>query len=83
MSTTTVRLTRETHVALREIASKEQKSIQAVVEKLVDDYRRRQLLEDGNRGYAALRQDPAAWAAELEERALWDTTLLDGLEDGE
>jgi hypothetical protein len=31
--------------------------------------------------YAALRADPDAWAEELAERALWDTTLMDGLWD--
>lgn len=33
-----------------------------------------------NAQYADLRNDPVAWAQELEERALWDATLADGLE---
>jgi hypothetical protein len=31
--------------------------------------------------FAALRADPEAWAEELAERALWDNTNADGLED--
>lgn len=81
MATTTVRVTTETHGALSEIASNENKSIQAVLENLVYEYRRRQMFEETNRAYAALRADPVAWAAELEEQALWETTLMDGLED--
>lgn len=49
----------------------------------LDVRRRRELLEQANRDYAALRADPEAWQAELAERALWETTLLDGLEPEE
>ena len=83
MLTTTVRLTKETHFELRQIAQKEGQSIQVVLERLVSDYRRRAMLEEGNRGYAALRQDPKAWAEELAERSAWENTLSDGLKDGE
>jgi hypothetical protein len=31
---------------------------------------------------ARLRRDPVAWAEELEERRLFENTLMDGLEDG-
>ena len=83
MATTTVRLTRETHLELRQITQKEGQSIQTVLDRLVSDYRRRTMLEEGNRAYAALRQDPKAWAEELAERTAWDNTLSDGLKDGE
>ena len=83
MPTTTVRLTKETHLELRQIAKKEGQSIQAVLERLVSDYRRHAMLEEGNRAYAALRQDPEAWAEELAERSDWENTLSDGLKDGE
>ena len=33
--------------------------------------------------YKALKADPDVWALELEERAEWDATLMDGLEDEE
>jgi bifunctional DNA-binding transcriptional regulator/antitoxin component of YhaV-PrlF toxin-antitoxin module len=47
-----------------------------------DEYRR-QFLDEVNRGYAALRQDPDAWEAELAERATLDATLLDGFDPDE
>jgi len=34
-----------------------------------------------NAAYARLRADPVAWAEELEERRLFENTLMDGLED--
>ena len=36
-----------------------------------------------NAGYAELKKDPEAWAEELAEEALWDRTLMDGLEADE
>ncbi len=80
MSTTTIRVTPETHDILRTLAGHENTSIQAVVHKAVSEYRRRQILEQGNVAYAALRADPAAWAEEMKERQAWEATLADGLE---
>ena len=82
MSTTTIRVTPETHDTLRALAGQENVSIQSVVHRAVSEYRRRRVLTQGNAAYAALRADPAAWAAELEERQAWEATLADGL-DGE
>ena len=39
------------------------------------------LFEKGNRAYAEMKKDSKKWQEELEERALWDCTLLDGLEN--
>lgn len=49
-----------------------------ILEKAVEEYRRARFLEEANQAYAALRADPEAWQAELEERAAWDATLADG-----
>jgi hypothetical protein len=39
--------------------------------------------EQLNAGYAELRADAAAWAEHEADRALWDVTLLDGLDRDE
>lgn len=44
---------------------------------------RQRLLAETNEAYAALRADIKAWKEELQERALWDGTLADGLESGD
>ena len=80
MLTTTIRVTPETHDTLRALARQENVSIQSVVHRAVSEYRRRRILAQGNAVYAALRADPAAWAAELEERQAWEATLADGLD---
>ena len=33
-----------------------------------------------NEAYLRLRNDPKAWQEELEERRLWEATLLDGID---
>lgn len=47
----------------------------------IDPQRRQQVLAEINQGYAALRADAEAWQAELAQRAAWEATLQDGLED--
>ncbi|GBF35339.1 programmed cell death antitoxin YdcD [Desulfocucumis palustris] len=53
--------------------------MQTVLDKAIENYRRKCFLEEANRAYEALRNNPEAWKAELNERAEWDVTLNDGL----
>lgn len=81
MSATTIRVSRETHRILRELAKEANVPIGEFLKGVVGDIQRRRLLAEANAAYAALRNDPEAWAEEQRERALWDSTLTDGLED--
>jgi predicted transcriptional regulator len=65
---------------LAELSASSGKSIQAVLEQAIEQYRRQQFLEAANQAYIALRNNPEAWQEELEERLAWDVTLEDGLE---
>jgi hypothetical protein len=56
-------------------------SLSSTLEKAVETLRRQTILEETNRAYAALRSDPKKWREEQEERAAWEATLADGLED--
>jgi hypothetical protein len=47
----------------------------------MDDEQRKRFLEGLNDDFARLRRDARAWNEELEERAAWDATLADGLEE--
>jgi len=79
MSTTTIRVSARTHDMLRELARTAGASMQEVVERAVEQYRRQRLLAATNAAYAALQADPAALRALKEEQAAWDVTLTDGL----
>jgi len=77
----TVRVREETHKALREISEESGLSFAEVIAQAVDTLRRQRLLEQSNEAYARLRREPRAWATEQQERALWETTLLDGMDE--
>jgi hypothetical protein len=76
----TVRISDNSRTILRELAAKEKTSMQAILDKALESYRRQIFLTEVNKAYAALRQDPKTWALVEKERAEWDATLGDGLE---
>lgn len=77
----TVRIRPETHEKLQRLANETGQSMLVVLDQAVESLRRQRLLQETNRAFAALRSDPKAWQAELEEREQWDATLRDDLED--
>jgi hypothetical protein len=79
MKTTTVRIEERTQETLKTLAAESGTSMQEVLARAVEAYRRQHLIDQTNAAYAALRRDPAAWQAEQAERAAWDATLSDGL----
>jgi predicted transcriptional regulator len=78
-----VRVTDNTWKTLREIATQAGESMQVILEKAVEDYRRKILLEEANKAYLALKNDSEAWQGEKKERLEWDETLKDNLEENE
>lgn len=81
MVSTTVRVSKETREALRELAEQSGEPMHRVLAKAVEAYRRQRFWEQTNAAYAALRADPEAWQEELQERRDWEATLADGLEE--
>ena len=79
MGYTTVRVSETTRELLRKLAAREGASMQAVLEKALEAYRRREFLDGLNRAYATLRADEGQWADLEDERAAWDVTIADGL----
>jgi 3-dehydroquinate dehydratase len=51
-----------------------------LLEVAVDLLERDRFLDSANAAYAALRDQPEAWAQEQEERAAWEVTLSDDLQ---
>jgi hypothetical protein len=80
MSSVTVRINEECREILRQLSTSSGESMQAVLERAVEQYRRRVFFEQTNAEYARLRKDRAAWAEIEKEREEWDAALGDGLE---
>ncbi len=77
----TVRISPETRETVQRIARESNESMQSVIAKAVEEYKRYLLIERTNEAFAALRVQPKRWAEELEERRLWNATLNDDLEE--
>ena len=74
-----VRISLRAHDLLRQIAEEEKQSMQSVLDKALERYRREKFLRAANADFEALRSDPVAWKEELHEREIWEHTLADGL----
>ncbi|MFP3905351.1 MAG: hypothetical protein ACLFWB_13990, partial [Armatimonadota bacterium] len=81
MDATTIRIDRDTHRQIKDLAAERGCSILQVVRELVKRERQERMLQETNEAYAALREDEHAWAQEQQERAAWDATLGDGLDE--
>jgi len=83
MSTPTIQITAAGHQMLRELAEQTGQTMMDILDKALDDYRRKLFFEGLAADYAALKADPEAWAEELAERQQWEATLMDGLDPDE
>ncbi len=81
MSSSTVRISKESNNILREIAAQEKKSLQTILDAAIEEYRRHRFLQEANKAYSVLKENPKNWKVELEERKQWETTLSDGQRD--
>jgi hypothetical protein len=81
MASTTVRVSEHTHQLLRQLAAASGEPLQKVIERAVESYRPKQFFAEFDAAYERLRADPVAWEEERAERAEWDATLADGLDD--
>jgi hypothetical protein len=77
--TPNIRISRHAHDVLSEMAAQDNASMQAILDKAIEYYRRERFLHAANADYAALKRDKKAWERELAERDLWEGTLTDGL----
>ena len=74
------RISEPTREVLRKLAEESGESMQAILDKAIELYRRQRFLEESNRAFEALRANPEMWKTEQAEREVWDITLADDLE---
>ncbi|HOC93230.1 MAG TPA: toxin-antitoxin system protein [bacterium] len=76
-----VRINNETKRTLEELSRKSGEPMLNVIDRAIEEYRRRVFLEETNAAYAKLKNDGKASGEYDRETAEWDSTLMDGLED--
>lgn len=81
MGSTTVRVTKKTWEALRETAGRTGMTMQEILEKSIEEYRRKRFLEETNNAFQLLKESPAQWEEEINERRLWDQSFADAPEE--
>jgi predicted transcriptional regulator len=75
-----IRISSRSKTALQELAKRQGKPMQAVLDEAIECYQRDKFLDEVNAAYGRLRADPKAWKEELAERQIWDRALRDGIE---
>lgn len=75
------RISSEDHQMLQSLSAQTGKPHAKIIHEALETYRRKALIDSANIGFAKLRENKVEWEAELAERKLWDSTLVDGLED--
>jgi len=79
--TTTVRIKADTHALLSQLAAETGETMQDVLARALESYRRQLILAQTNAAYAALRENRSAYKTLEDERGAWDSALLDGLDE--
>lgn len=81
MASQNVRISEASHQALQQLARLEGRSMQAVLDTALNEYRRKKFWLDTNAAFRRLSRSQRAWKQEQAERTLWESTLLDGAEN--
>jgi hypothetical protein len=81
MSTmTTIRVPTATHDRLKRLANQQSRPIELVIDKLLDDYEKREFFAGLGEDFARLRTDADSVKDYEDEVAVWDAMLKDGLD---
>lgn len=76
-----VRISKNAYDKLNKLEVEIGASKQVIIEQALDKLMRENLIKRANKAYEKLKSNPQAWQEELEERATWESTITDGLED--
>jgi len=77
----TIRIPESAHAVARRHAEANNRTIGEVIAEAIERYDEEQWWAEVHAGYARLRADPVESAEYDAEMALWDSTLVDGLEE--
>jgi hypothetical protein len=81
MATVTIRVPQATHQRLRQLSEKRGRPIGEIVDEAARKLEDADFWAEVDASYVRLYDDPAARAEYEAELALWDSTLMDGLEE--
>jgi predicted transcriptional regulator len=83
MESVTVRIPTQLRDVLKAMAEQMNQSMQDVITRAVENYRRELFFAQANEAYARMMADPVQKAEHEAELREWDGTLMDGLDPDE
>lgn len=81
MASPIVRIDKTSFELLREMSKMTGQSMQAILSKAVENYRRKIFFKKLNDSYLALKMDSRKWKEESKDLEAWDNSLKDGLDN--
>ncbi len=75
----TIEVSAQAQHTIRALAEKPARSDQEIVERAVEELRRKLFIEEANSAYAILQQQPEAWSEIEREHNAWDAAAAEGL----
>lgn len=80
MAKLTIDISEATHETLQKLAESSGESIQTILDRAIENYRRYIFLVQANQAFTAMKQNDALWQEEITERQAWNCTVADGIE---
>jgi len=77
---TTVRVNRQTYNEIKNLADKQNKNMQNIIDLAIKQYKKIQYFQELNLSFSRLKENKESWDEEKNERKMWDSTLVDGLD---
>lgn len=75
-----INMSETTHHTLLKLANSSGDTIQEILDKAIENYRRQLFLVQANNAFLTLRNNKTLWQKEIAEREVWDQTLVDGID---
>ena len=78
-----LRISKETHELLRELARREGASMQGVLDKALVEYQKNRFFDSMDAAFSALKANSQSWTEEQRERSVSNNTLMDDMDPDE
>jgi hypothetical protein len=75
-----INISETTHNTLLKLANSSGETIQEILDKAIENYRRNLFLVQANESFLTLRNNETFWQEEIAEREAWDQTLADRID---
>jgi hypothetical protein len=80
MQSVNVRISSQSYQILKTLSQEEGQTMQNLLDDALENLRRKKILEATSLAFQRLKANKDDWQEELDERELWENTLVDGVD---